>query len=153
MIYSINITCMMVLASVYLSVSASLPSTANIKPVEIWLLFNLTWPFLIIVANIIIQVTERRFLTIFDVFFLLLEVLEKESSEDNDEDMRRGTRKMTVEPIDEEKMKSEKKENIFINTNENDYIKQILIYSVKFFYPFFYVMFLIGYFLYYLLCQ
>ena len=69
MIYSINITCMMVLASVYLSVSASLPSTANIKPVEIWLLFNLTWPFLIIVANIIIQVTERRFLTIFDVFF------------------------------------------------------------------------------------
>ena len=142
----------MVLASVYLSVSASLPSTANIKPVEIWLLFNLTWPFLIIVANIIIQVTERRFLTIFDVFFLLLEVLEKESSEDNDEDMRRATRKMTVEPIDEEKMKSEKKENIFIGTNENDHIKQFLIYSVKFFYPFFYVMFLIGYFLYYLLC-
>ena len=84
---------------------------------------------------------------------MLLEVLEKESSKDNDKDMRRATRKMTVEPIDEKKMKSEKKENIFINTNENDYIKQILIYSVKFFYPFFYVMFLIGYFLYYLLCQ
>ena len=84
---------------------------------------------------------------------MLLEALEKESSEDNDEDMRRATRKMTVEPIDEEKMKSEKKENIFISTNDNDYIKQILIYSVKFFYPFFYVMFLIGYFLYYLLCQ
>ena len=83
---------------------------------------------------------------------MLLEVLEKESSEDNDEDMRRATRKMTVEPIDEKKMKSEKKENIFINTNENDYIKQILIYSVKFFYPFFYVTFLIGYFFYYL-CQ
>ena len=83
---------------------------------------------------------------------MLLEVLEKESSKDNDKDMRRATRKMTVEPIDEKKMKSEKKENIFINTNENDYIKQILIYSVKFFYPFFYVMFLIGYFLYYLLC-
>ena len=83
---------------------------------------------------------------------MLLEVLEKESSEDNDEDMRRATRKMTVEPIDEEKMKSEKKENILISTNENNYIKQFLIYSVKFFYPFFYVMFLIGYFLYYL-CQ
>ena len=51
---------MMVLASVYLSVSASLPSTANIKPVEWWLLFNLTWPFLIIVTNIIIQVTGNR---------------------------------------------------------------------------------------------
>ena len=41
MVYTINITCMMVLASVYLSVSASLPSTSNIKPVEVWLLFNL----------------------------------------------------------------------------------------------------------------
>ena len=51
---------MMVLSSVYLSVSTSLPSTANIKPVEIWLLFNLTWPFLIIVTNIIIQVTDSK---------------------------------------------------------------------------------------------
>ena len=53
---------MMVLASVYLSVSASLPSTANIKPVEWWLLFNLTWPFLIIVTNIIIQVRPCIFI-------------------------------------------------------------------------------------------
>ena len=37
---------MMVLASVYLSVSTSLPSSSNIKPVEIWLLFNLFYPFL-----------------------------------------------------------------------------------------------------------
>ena len=60
LVITVNVTCMMVLASVYLSVSASLPSTANIKPVEVWLLFNLTWPFLIIVANIIIQVTENN---------------------------------------------------------------------------------------------
>ena len=56
MIYTINITCMMVLASVYLSVSASLPSTQSIKPVEIWLLFNLSYPFFVIIANIIKQV-------------------------------------------------------------------------------------------------
>ena len=57
MIITVNITCMMVLASVYLSVSASLPSTQTIKPVEIWLLFNLAYPFLVIMANIIKQVT------------------------------------------------------------------------------------------------
>ena len=47
---------MMVLASIYLSVSTSLPSTPNIKPVEIWLLFNLGYPFLNILVNIILQV-------------------------------------------------------------------------------------------------
>ena len=47
---------MMVLTSVYLSVSTSLPSTSNIKPVEIWLLFNLSYPFLVILVNVVIQV-------------------------------------------------------------------------------------------------
>ena len=56
MIYTINITCMMVLASIYLSVSTSLPTTADIKPVEVWLLFNLAYPFLIILVNVILQV-------------------------------------------------------------------------------------------------
>ena len=56
MIFTINITCMMVLASVYLSVSSSLPSTANIKPVEVWLLFNLAFPVLVILVNVLLQV-------------------------------------------------------------------------------------------------
>ena len=57
LLITVNITCMMVLASVYLSVSSSLPSTANIKPVEIWLLFNLAFPLIIILVNILLQVT------------------------------------------------------------------------------------------------
>ena len=56
LIYTINITCMMVLASVYLSVSSSLPATSDIKPVEIWLLFNLAYPFLVIFVNVWLQV-------------------------------------------------------------------------------------------------
>ena len=55
-VVTVNITCMMVLASVYLSVSNSLPSTVSIKPVEIWLLFNLAYPFLVIIINILIEV-------------------------------------------------------------------------------------------------
>ena len=47
---------MMVLASVYLSVSSSLPSTANIKPVEIWLLLNLAYPVIVIIVNVLQQV-------------------------------------------------------------------------------------------------
>ena len=56
MIITVNMTCMMVLASVYLSVSASLPSTAEIKPVEVWLLFNLAYPLLVIIVNVLLQV-------------------------------------------------------------------------------------------------
>ena len=58
MIYKINTTCMMVLASIYLSVSASLPTTSDIKPVEVWLLFNLAFPLLVILVNILLQVTR-----------------------------------------------------------------------------------------------
>ena len=49
---------MMVLASIYLSVSSSLPSTPNIKPVEVWLLFNLAYPFLVILVNIVVNVSN-----------------------------------------------------------------------------------------------
>ena len=59
LIYTINITCMMVLASVYLSVSTSLPSTAKIKPVEVWLLFNLAYPLLVIMVNVLLQVNSK----------------------------------------------------------------------------------------------
>ena len=56
-LFTVNITCMMVLASIYLSVSASLPNTYGIKPVEIWLLFNLAYPFQVILVNICLQVS------------------------------------------------------------------------------------------------
>ena len=59
LIITVNITCMMVLASVYLSVSTSLPATATIKPVELWLLFNLAYPAMVIVINILIMVKAR----------------------------------------------------------------------------------------------
>ena len=56
MILTLNITSLMVLTSIYLSVSASLPSTSVIKPIEEWLLFNLTYPFMVILVNIAMQV-------------------------------------------------------------------------------------------------
>ena len=58
LIITVNITIMMVLASIYLSVSTSLPDTPNIKPVETWLLFNLAYPFLVILINIPLSVSK-----------------------------------------------------------------------------------------------
>ena len=51
-------TCLVVLASLYISVSSSLPTTATIKPVELWLLFNLAYPVLVILLNVLLQVKQ-----------------------------------------------------------------------------------------------
>ena len=56
LVITVNITCMMVLASIYLSVSGSLPATAAIKTIEIWLLFNLTYPVMVIFVNVMLQI-------------------------------------------------------------------------------------------------
>ena len=59
LVISVNVTCMMVLTSVYLSVSSSLPSSPSIKPVEVWLLFNLSFPFLVIISNIMLDLLNN----------------------------------------------------------------------------------------------
>ena len=56
LIITVNITSMVVLATIYLSVFTSLPSTAEIKPVEYWLLVSLAYPFLVIITNVVLQV-------------------------------------------------------------------------------------------------
>ena len=61
LIITVNITCMMVLASVYLSVSNSLPSTPVIKPIEVWLLYNLAYPFFVIIENVVLQARHLKY--------------------------------------------------------------------------------------------
>ena len=48
------------IASIYIAVSSSLPTTSAIKPIEIWLLFNLAYPFMVIMINIMLQVFINR---------------------------------------------------------------------------------------------
>ena len=83
LVITVNITCMMVLTSVYLSVSTSLPKTSNIKPVEVWLLFNLAYPFLVILVNIVLQVKLNISL------LLLLTILSLENRNTSEEKDRR----------------------------------------------------------------
>ena len=55
MVINVNITCLLALASVYMGVASSLPSTATIKPVEFYLIYNLIYPFLTIMLAVYIQ--------------------------------------------------------------------------------------------------
>jgi hypothetical protein len=45
-------------------VSSSLPPTASIKYIEIWLLFNLAYPVLVILVNVVLKVTNQ-----YDIYF------------------------------------------------------------------------------------
>ena len=56
MVINVNITCLLALASVYLAVASSLPSTSSIKPVEYFLIYNILYPFFTILLAVIIQV-------------------------------------------------------------------------------------------------
>ena len=73
MIYTINITCMMVLASIYLSVSSILPPTSDIKPIEVWLIFNLAYPFITVLVNVVLQVGSSSDWTVLRTIFQGLE--------------------------------------------------------------------------------
>ena len=59
-VIAVNVTCMMVLASIYVAVSASLPDTSDIKTIEIWLLFSLIYPFLVVLVNTYIHVKRSK---------------------------------------------------------------------------------------------
>ena len=57
-IITTNITCMTVLASLYILFSSVVPQTSYIKSVDIWFLFNLIYPFCLILLHILIQKLE-----------------------------------------------------------------------------------------------
>ena len=54
-ILTTNITCMTVLASLYILFSSVVPQTSYVKLVDIWFLFNLVYPFALILIQIFIQ--------------------------------------------------------------------------------------------------
>ena len=125
LIITVNITCMMVLTSVYLSVSSSLPLTPNIKPVEIWLLFNLFYPFFVIITNVVMQVNCNSV-----ILFLILHIFKK--TED--------TSQTAINRMSEKKSKSNK-------FNSNFFAKMFAFYVV----PVIYTLFTVSYLIYYLI--
>ena len=54
-IITTNITCKTVLDSLYILFSSVVPQTSYVKLVDIWFLFNLIYPFILILIQIFIQ--------------------------------------------------------------------------------------------------
>ena len=71
LIITVNITSMVVLATIYMSVSMSLPNTPDIKPVEVWLFFSIAYPFWVIITNVVMQVGSDIYLHICRILHVL----------------------------------------------------------------------------------
>ena len=50
-VVTVNLTAMLVLTTMFISTSSSLPTTSYIKMVDIWLIFNLFLPFLVVLLH------------------------------------------------------------------------------------------------------
>ena len=48
---TVNLTSMLVLTTIFIDVSNNLPKTSYIKMVDIWLLFNLLLPFMVVLIH------------------------------------------------------------------------------------------------------
>ena len=46
-----NLTSLLVLTTLFISVSSSLPQTAYVKMVDVWLIFNLLLPFIEVLVH------------------------------------------------------------------------------------------------------
>ena len=50
-VVTVNLTTMLVLTTMFISVSTNLPTTAYVKMVDIWLIFNLLIPFMLVLLH------------------------------------------------------------------------------------------------------
>ena len=48
---TVNLTTMLVLTTMFISVSNNLPTTAYVKMIDIWLIFNLLMPFILVLLH------------------------------------------------------------------------------------------------------
>ena len=46
-----NLTCMLVLTTIFIDVSNNLPKTSYMKMIDVWLLFTLLQPFVVVLIN------------------------------------------------------------------------------------------------------
>ena len=126
----------MVLTSVYLSVSESLPGTQAIKPVEEWLLFNLFYPFLVIVVNIMLQVKSIHYYN----WIILFEQASEKNIQNKNQDMTKwatATGGTTIKKV--------------TNLEQQSKATKSLKFCAKYLNPSIYLFFSVWYLVYYLL--
>ena len=58
-VITVNLTSMLVLSTMFISISNGLPKTSYMKMVDVWLLFNLLCPFLVVLLHTIWELVKH----------------------------------------------------------------------------------------------
>ena len=66
-IVTVNLTSLLVLVTLFISVSNSLPRTSYVKLIDVWLIFNLLVPFIDVLLHTIIDVIRNDYDPTIDV--------------------------------------------------------------------------------------
>ena len=124
---TVNVTTLLVLTTLFISISDSLPRTSYVKAVDIWLIANLMIPFVEIILQSLLNIWDK-------------------DNEDNDND----TRLFRVSPTNQG---IKDKENSTMNgihkrNGENEKLLSIMRLFTKSALPAFYILFCIAFFLY-----
>ena len=60
LVIEVNVTVLLVLTTLFMGISSTLPSTGYIKMIDIWMLFTMTYPFFIIIIHSVKEVISTR---------------------------------------------------------------------------------------------
>ena len=133
-IIKVNVTCMIVIAMVYDSVSKYLISTPEIKKIEIWLISSLIYPFVCIIINIRLRILGDQVSKVKDSESLKKINVESEIEDDKGIKLNyNGQKKECWEEFEDS-----------CHGNRESIILQYIIFYVL---PFIYIIFLIFYFI------
>ena len=57
---TVNLTSMLVLTTMFINVSNNLPKTSYMKMIDVWLLFNLLYPFLVVLLHTYMDILRNQ---------------------------------------------------------------------------------------------
>jgi hypothetical protein len=63
----VSLTSMLVMYTLYQSVAGSLPQTAYLKMIDIWLLFGLIMPFVVFLCQVVSKLMEVHFISFHNI--------------------------------------------------------------------------------------
>ena len=114
-VVTVNLTAMLVLTTMFISTSTSLPTTSYIKMVDIWLLFNLFLPFLVVLLHTYMDTLrdeEDREVNHHGQAVEVASSSEEKEQKDEDEEKKKKTNDSWVKGIGLKKNLVSVKENI-----------------------------------------
>ena len=121
-VVAVNLTCMLVLATMFVSVSDSLPKTSYIKMIDVWLIVSLSIPFFEVCIEFLGATSIEKISKIRTFKVLLYTAIDAYRMDENREVNNHGSVRIVNETENDNNCK-EKRINNFLNASFVRYVK------------------------------